>query len=460
MGKTTFIAAGDAFVTRRLPQGGYEGFQPLKALIEQHDVAFLNLESTFHDNECCPAAESGGTWAMSDPRTLDDMKQYGFNLFNTANNHSGDFGIEGVLATARNLRQRDMIFSGTGKDLGEASKPCYLEVKGTRVALISCCSSMSNSFRAGAQTGDMRGRPGLNPMRYTKIYHLDKEHFEMAQKVASASGINAAQEKSVRNGYSLPPKEGTLSFGGHSFVLDDRCWVESVPHKQDLKRIIDEIVEAKRQADVVLVSIHSHVLDGADNTKPALFLETFSKACIDAGASVIIGHGPHELQPIEKYKDGLILYLNGFVHNLHTAEELMEGTFFKLMVKKPRFREKYTFKTWLYTIGRNVALDHLRRNARQMLLSPEELALHRAEEYDLERAYLTEERKVILHRALDKIHPEYKQILWLIYFEELSSREAAAALGKTGRQAANLLYRAKSALRSQLEKEGFVYEEL
>ena len=55
------------------------------------------------------------------------------------------------------------------------------------------------------------------------------------------------------------------------------------------------------------------------------------------------------------------------------------------------------------------ALDHLRRNARQALLSPEELALHRAEAYDLERAYLTEERKVVLHRALDKIHPEYKQ---------------------------------------------------
>ena len=321
MSKTTFIAAGDAFVTRRLPKEGYEGFAPLKELIESHDVAFLNLESTFHENECCPAAESGGTWAMSDPRTLDDMKQYGFNLFNTANNHSGDFGIEGVLATVRNLKQRDMIFSGTGKDLAQAAKACYLEVKGTRVALISCCSSMSNASRAGAQTAEMPGRPGLNPMRYTKIYHLDPAHFEMAQKVAGASGINAAQEKSVRNGYSLPPKEGTLSFGGNSFVLDERCWVESVPNKQDLKRITDEVAEARRQADVVLVSIHSHVLDGADNTQPALFLQTFSKACIDAGADVIIGHGPHELQPIEKYKGGLILYsIGNFIFQTENVE--------------------------------------------------------------------------------------------------------------------------------------------
>ena len=160
------------------------------------------------------------------------------------------------------------------------------------------------------------------------------------------------------------------------------------------------------------------------------------------------------------YKDGLILYLNGFVHNIHTAEDLMEDTFFKLMVKKPRFREKYAFKTWLYTIGRNVALDHLRRNARQTVLSPEELAVHRAEEDSLEQAYLTEERKIILHRAMDRLHPEYRQILWLIYFEDMKSGDAAKALGKTPKQAANLLYRAKSALKTQLEQEGFIYEEL
>ena len=71
--------------------GGYEGFEEMKTFIESHDVAFLNLESTFHEREGVPAAASGGTWAMSDPRTLDDMKEYGFNLFNTANNHSGDY---------------------------------------------------------------------------------------------------------------------------------------------------------------------------------------------------------------------------------------------------------------------------------------------------------------------------------------------------------------------------------
>ena len=82
MAKTTFIAAGDAFITRRFPEGGYEGFGPVRDCVMQHDVRFVNLEMTFHNQEGVPAAVSGGTWAMADPRTLDDIRSYGFNLFN------------------------------------------------------------------------------------------------------------------------------------------------------------------------------------------------------------------------------------------------------------------------------------------------------------------------------------------------------------------------------------------
>ena len=90
--KTSFIAAGDSFITRHIASAGYEGFEDLRTLIEQHDVRFVNLEMTFHRQEGYPAAASGGTWAMTDPSMLDDMRRFGFNLFNTANNHSGDFG--------------------------------------------------------------------------------------------------------------------------------------------------------------------------------------------------------------------------------------------------------------------------------------------------------------------------------------------------------------------------------
>ena len=321
MAKTTFIACGDAFATRRLPKDGYEGFAEIQACVKKHDVAFLNLESTFHDREGAPAAVSGGTWAMSDPRTLDDIASYGFNLYNTANNHSGDYSHGGILATIRNLKERDMLFSGTGKDLGDASKPCYLEAPGCRVALISVCSTSDKSHMAGAQSADMPGRPGLNPLKYSRIYHLDPEHYAMAQELAKVTKINAAQERSARNGYANPPKEGTMAFGPTRFVLDETCRIVSTPDEKDMNRIEGEIREAKLQADVVLVSFHGHETDAADNTVPAQFLETFSRRCIDAGANVVIGHGPHEIRGIEQYKDGLIFYsLGNFIFETETVE--------------------------------------------------------------------------------------------------------------------------------------------
>ena len=63
--KTTFVAVGDCFITRRIPERGYEGFDELKDLIKSHDVKFANLEQTFHDQEGYPSAASGGTWAMA-----------------------------------------------------------------------------------------------------------------------------------------------------------------------------------------------------------------------------------------------------------------------------------------------------------------------------------------------------------------------------------------------------------
>ena len=68
---------------------------------------------------------------------------------------------------------------------------------------------------------------------------------------------------------------------------------------------------------------------------------------------------------IASYKDGLILYLNGFVGDLMTAEELTEETFVKLVLKRPVFYRTSAFKTWLYAIARNTAMDHLRRHKRQ-----------------------------------------------------------------------------------------------
>ena len=162
---------------------------------------------------------------------------------------------------------------------------------------------------------------------------------------------------------------------------------------------------------------------------------------------------------IKDYKDGLILYINNFIGNIFIAEDLAEDTFVKIVTKKPRFSGKSSFKTWLYAIGRNVTLDHLRRN-KATEISFDELPEIKEEEASLEAQYIKKEDKITLHHAMEKLNPQYKQILWLIYFENFSNREAAAVMKKSVRNTETLLYRAKQSLKTELNKEGFVYEKL
>ena len=166
------------------------------------------------------------------------------------------------------------------------------------------------------------------------------------------------------------------------------------------------------------------------------------------------------VQIIKDHKDGLMFYLNSFVQNIHLAEDLTEDTFVKLIARRPRFSGKSTFKTWLYAIGRNVALDFLRKNAKLPTVSAEEAMTLIADEADVARQYLCSERKLQVHKALKQLNDEYRQVLVLVYFEDFQNDQVASIMGKSKKQIENLVYRAKLSLKSELEKEGFVYEDL
>lgn len=63
-----------------------------------------------------------------------------------------------------------------------------------------------------------------------------------------------------------------------------------------------------------------------------------------------------------------------------------------------------------------------------------------------------------LYAALGKLKKEYRETLFLVYFEELSYRQAAQVLGRTEQQVTNLVYRGKQQLKQLLEQEGYQYE--
>ena len=96
-----------------------------------------------------------------------------------------------------------------------------------------------------------------------------------------------------------------------------------------MERIVKSIESARTQCDYVIVSLHSHEVGSRNKECPCAFFAEFAHNCIDAGASAVIGHGPHLIRPIEMYKGCPIFYsLGNFLfQNEHTqfaAEDMFE----------------------------------------------------------------------------------------------------------------------------------------
>lgn len=161
---------------------------------------------------------------------------------------------------------------------------------------------------------------------------------------------------------------------------------------------------------------------------------------------------------ISDYKDSLTFFLRTFTGDIHTAEDAAEETFVKLAVKKPRYNGKASFRTWLYRIASNTAIDLLRKKRPETV--PLEDADLSSDEALLEESYLREEKKIAVHRAMRELPQDYQRILWLVYFEGLSVKEAAVLMDRSEHAAQTLIYRARQRMKEVLEQKGFKYEEL
>lgn len=172
----------------------------------------------------------------------------------------------------------------------------------------------------------------------------------------------------------------------------------------------------------------------------------------------LAGDNDGMLEIVCEYQAGLMLYLNSYVQDIHLAEDLAEDTFLELMIKHPRFSGKSSLKTWLFAIGRNITAKHFRKHSKLSAVS-QELQEYLAVEDDIEDNYIKTEQKRMVHQALHKLKLEYRQVLFLSYFEEFSIVEIALIMKKSEKSVKNYLYKAKIALRSELERSGFDYEE-
>ena len=155
---------------------------------------------------------------------------------------------------------------------------------------------------------------------------------------------------------------------------------------------------------------------------------------------------------LERHREGLTLFLYGYVHSMEDAEELMLDAFAAAAAGTTRFSGKSSFKTWLFAIGRNLAMNHLRH--RKITFTPlEEGLAGDGGAADLE--ILQKERNRQLYEGLEQLPPDYRQVLYLLYFEDMSHEDAGKVMKKNRKQVYNLAARGKKALKDILEGMGF-----
>lgn len=154
---------------------------------------------------------------------------------------------------------------------------------------------------------------------------------------------------------------------------------------------------------------------------------------------------------MKRYENSLILYITGYVHDVHEAEDLMIEAFTYLFTKKPRIRDG-GLKAYLYKTARNMALRH--KSRLRLCFSLDALAEERESELLVEEVVQTAEKNRILHLCMEQLNSDYREALYLIYFEDMSYQEAGEVLHKSVKQITNIVYRGKQNLRGLLEKEG------
>lgn len=160
-----------------------------------------------------------------------------------------------------------------------------------------------------------------------------------------------------------------------------------------------------------------------------------------------------------EFQQGLIYFLQGYVHSPETAEDLAEDTFVELLLHKGRFRGQSSFKTFLFSVARHKAIDHLRREKRRPAVGLGEIAERSDDAMGPEEVYLANEQAAQIAKAIQQIQPEYQEVLRLLYLERLRYDEIAVLMHKNKKQIDNLAYRARQALKNSLGREAIFFEE-
>jgi len=140
---------------------------------------------------------------------------------------------------------------------------------------------------------------------------------------------------------------------------------------------------------------------------------------------------------LKLYRDPLYFMLYEKVNDKELAKDLTIESLGKAFNKLHLYTPTYTFSTWLFTVARNHCIDYLRKN-RLSTISIDKIILNnegKASSFDLKSSDLNPEQKLekkqriaMLRQVVDSLKPNYRTLVKLRYFKEMTYDEIAVKL--------------------------------
>jgi poly-gamma-glutamate synthesis protein (capsule biosynthesis protein) len=237
-------------------------FRRIAPVLSRADFVFSNLECCFYDPPGGHAAENEGFFAM--PAMAAALKLGGIQAVGIANNVN--YGEAAIRSSTARLDELGIPHTGAGADAEAARAPVILEHSGLRVGFLQ---------------------------RTSVYWPTNHEAGENAAGVAVIRGHTAYQLPLHKTRVEIPPANRP---GIPPTVV---TWADP----QYLRRFRDDIAALRGQSDLVVASCHwglwQEVLE---------YMTEIAHAAIDAGADVVMGHGPHYALPVEVYRGKPIFY--------------------------------------------------------------------------------------------------------------------------------------------------------
>lgn len=258
-------------------------FRKVAPALKATDAVFANLECCLFDpaekREMMRDDQSGFEGLYAPPASGESLKLAGIQVIGNANNQN--YGAEAILASNQRLDQLGIAHAGTGPNKAAARAPAIIERNGVKIGFIQ---------------------------RTSQYWPNNHEAGERATGVAAMKAYTAYQPPYYKDN-KIPPNRP----GAPAKVV---TWVDP----EYLAELKADVAALKQQCDIVIASHHWGYAE-----EILQYQSELAHAAIDAGADIIMGHGPHFPLAIEFYRSKPIYYGLGMFCFIRSNKRVHRG---------------------------------------------------------------------------------------------------------------------------------------